>query len=77
MREKSFVETAELCLRTIEDQVNMALAIVRAAKFNRDSQSEHHREVVLARMREVRAFAMNWAMAADAKAQLPSDEGGE
>lgn len=68
MSEKTHVEKAELCLRTIEDNVNFALAAMRASKFNRDSQTEHHRNVVEARMREVRSFAMNWAMAADAEA---------
>jgi hypothetical protein len=69
MNDKTHVEHAELCLRTVEDNVNMALAIVRASHFNRDASSEHHRKVVEARMREVRAFAMNWAMVADAKAK--------
>jgi hypothetical protein len=72
--EKSFVEKAELCLRTVEDNVNFALSLMRAAKFNRHDESEHHREVVLARMREVRAFAMNWAMAADANREIESQQ---
>jgi hypothetical protein len=69
MSDKTHVEHAELCLRTIEDNVNMAMSVIRASHFNHDADLEHHRKVVLARMKEVRSFAMNWAMVADAKAK--------
>ncbi len=66
--ERGFVDKFELCFRTVEDNVRMALAITRAGRFNIDASIEHHAGVVLARLEEVRRFGMNWAIASDAQA---------
>ena len=51
--ERDITKTLELCRQTIGDQVRMANAIMRASKFNRKPDIEHHIAVVEARWKQI------------------------
>lgn len=53
--------TIDLCLQSVRDHVNAALAMHRISHFNRSDERDHHVKVVEARMAEIEFIVRLWA----------------